>query len=100
MEISATDFKAKCLSLMDFVQEKREEVIITKHGKSVAKLVPINDEKKIVSPVGFLQGKLTIKEDIVKTIDVKWFEPSIFNLKLLQSPLICPEIFILIPQID
>ena len=72
MEISATDFKAKCLSLMDFVQDKQEEVIITKYGKSVAKLVPINDEKKIVSPVGFLQGKLTIKEDIVKTIDVKW----------------------------
>lgn len=72
MEISATDFKAKCLSLMDFVQEKQEEVIITKHGKSVAKLVPINDVKKIVSPVGFLHGKLTIKEDIIKSIDVKW----------------------------
>ena len=81
MEISATDFKAKCLSLMDFVQDKQEEVIITKYGKSVAKLVPINEEKKIVSPVGFLQGKLTIKEDIVKSIDVKWFEPSIFHLK-------------------
>jgi len=72
MEISATDFKAKCLHLMDFVQEKQEEVIITKHGKSVAKLVPMDKEKKNVSPVGFLQGKLTIKEDIVKPIDVEW----------------------------
>jgi antitoxin (DNA-binding transcriptional repressor) of toxin-antitoxin stability system len=57
---------------MDFVQEKQEEVIITKHGKSVAKLVPMDKEKKNVSPVGFLQGKLTIKEDIVKPIDVEW----------------------------
>ena len=72
MEISATDFKAKCLHLMDFVQEKQEEVIITKHGKSVAKLVPMDKEKKSISPVGFLQGKLTIKEDIVKPFDVEW----------------------------
>lgn len=40
MIISAAEFKAKCLSLMDHVNEFHEEVIITKHGKPVAKLVP------------------------------------------------------------
>ena len=72
MEISATDFKAKCLSLMEFVQDKQEEVIITKHGRSIAKLVPVDKEKKKASPVGFLQGKLTMNEDIVKPIDISW----------------------------
>ncbi len=72
MQISATDFKAKCLSLMDLVQEKQEEIIITKHGKSIAKLVPMDEDKKNVSPIGFLKGKITIKEDITKPIDVKW----------------------------
>jgi prevent-host-death family protein len=72
MEISATDFKAKCLSLMEFVQEKQEEVIITKHGRPIAKLVPVDKEKKKASPVGFLQGKLTMNEDIVKPIDISW----------------------------
>ncbi|PJZ71223.1 hypothetical protein CH373_01535 [Leptospira perolatii] len=38
MEISATGFKAKCLSLLDLVQSKHTEIIITKHGKAIAKL--------------------------------------------------------------
>ena len=39
MELSATEFKAKCLSLIDQVHEGGEPVVITKHGKVVAKLV-------------------------------------------------------------
>jgi prevent-host-death family protein len=39
MEINATEFKAKCLSLIDQVHEGGEPVVITKHGKVVAKLV-------------------------------------------------------------
>ena len=39
MELTATEFKAKCLSLIDQVHAGGEPVIITKHGKVVAKLV-------------------------------------------------------------
>ena len=39
MELTATEFKAKCLSLIDQVHAGGEPVIITKHGKAVAKLV-------------------------------------------------------------
>ena len=38
--ISASQFKARCLALMDDVAKTREALIITKHGKPVAKLVP------------------------------------------------------------
>ena len=37
--IKASEFKAKCLKLMDEVAETGEEIIITKNGKPVAKLI-------------------------------------------------------------
>ena len=45
MTITATEFKAKCLSLIDEVQEKGGELIISKHGRPVARLVPVGTEK-------------------------------------------------------
>ena len=42
--INATAFKAKCLGLLDEVREKHSEVIITKRGKPVARLVPIKND--------------------------------------------------------
>jgi prevent-host-death family protein len=72
MKISATEFKAQCLSLMDQVHEKREVILITKHGKPIAKLVPADRPFEIHSPIGFLKGKVTIKEDIVKPLGVDW----------------------------
>jgi prevent-host-death family protein len=41
VKIPAGEFKAKCLKIMDQVKNYHEEIIITKHGKPVAKLVPI-----------------------------------------------------------
>jgi prevent-host-death family protein len=42
--IPATEFKAKCLHLIDRVRETAEPIIITKRGKIVARLVPAGDE--------------------------------------------------------
>lgn len=39
--IPAGTFKAKCLELMDQVEQTGQEVVITKHGRPVAKLAPI-----------------------------------------------------------
>ena len=39
--LSATDFKATCLSVIDFVAETSGEVVITKRGRAVARLVPM-----------------------------------------------------------
>lgn len=61
--IPAGDFKARCLAIMDEVQAKRQAVIITKRGKPVAKLVPV--EKQDDDIFGFFRGKITIKGDIV-----------------------------------
>ena len=68
--IAAGEFKAKCLGLLDEVQKTRTEVIITKRGKPVAKLVPVIDTP--VSFIGSMRGTMEIVGDIVSPIDVKW----------------------------
>jgi len=62
-KMAAGVFKANCLAVMDEVQFKRVTVVITKHGKPVAKLVPVNTDKDEI--FGFLAGKGTITGDIV-----------------------------------
>jgi len=61
--ISAGVFKTNCLALMDEVQAKREELLITKHGKPVAKLVPIDLDADDI--FGFFAGKVHISGDII-----------------------------------
>ena len=61
--IPAGTFKARCLAIMDEVASKRESVVITKRGKPVAKLVPVEKEKDDI--FGFFKGKGKILGDIV-----------------------------------
>jgi prevent-host-death family protein len=68
--IQAGNFKAKCLQLMDEVNEKHINIIITKHGKPVAKLIPYEEHKS--ESFGCLKNTATIKQDIVGPIDVSW----------------------------
>ncbi len=43
--IPAGEFKNRCLALMDEVNETGEEIVITKHGKPVSRLVPAEESK-------------------------------------------------------
>ena len=61
--MEAGSFKSKCLAVMDEVHAKCETVIITKHGKPVAKLVPVNAEKDEI--YDFRAGKGDIVGDII-----------------------------------
>jgi prevent-host-death family protein len=57
--IAAGEFKAKCLHLLDEVAKQRAPLVITKRGKPVAKLVPIDDgpdERKPVDLYGRMAG--------------------------------------------
>jgi prevent-host-death family protein len=65
--VPAAKFKEQCLALLDQVDP--DGIIITKHGKPVAKLVPIyTDSAKLI---GSLKGKIKIKGKILST-GVKW----------------------------
>lgn len=70
MQIGAGQFKAQCLQLMDQVQQSRKEIVITKHGKPVAKLVPV-EESAAQSVFGYLQGTVEIVGDIV-SLEEDW----------------------------
>lgn len=68
--IKASEFKAKCLKLMDDVASTGESLTITKNGVPVARLVPANDVAG--SLLGRHAGKLVILGDIVEPIDEPW----------------------------
>lgn len=67
--IAAGEFKAKCLKLLDEVAEKREPLIITKHGKPVAQVVPMPPKQNII---GAMRGSVLWEGDIISPIDVEW----------------------------
>jgi len=62
-KMAAGVFKANCLAVMDEVQSKRITVVITKRGKPVAKLVPVDSKSDDI--FGFLRGKIKVTGDIV-----------------------------------
>jgi prevent-host-death family protein len=53
-EIPAGRFKAQCLALLDDVATSGEPIVVTKRGKPVARLVPIEDPPSLVGSVEFL----------------------------------------------
>jgi prevent-host-death family protein len=70
MEIPAGEFKARCLKLMDEVRRTRKEVVITKRGKPVAKLVPADDAPPKL--FGSMKGTVEIVSDIVGPTGERW----------------------------
>lgn len=70
-QVSAADFKANCLRLMDEVAQRRQPIIVTKRGKPVAKLVPADDEP--VDLFGYMAGTIKIVGDVTSPIeDLEW----------------------------
>ncbi len=63
--MSATEFKAHCLAVLDDVAGSRESVIVTKHGRPVAKIVPIVCETRSV--FGAIQFTTDDEQDVFST---------------------------------
>jgi prevent-host-death family protein len=69
-KIPAGEFKAKCLKVLDEVQRQRKQFVITKRGKPVAMLVPVNERRESI--IGSMKRTMEILGDIIAPIDVKW----------------------------
>jgi prevent-host-death family protein len=67
--IAAGEFKSKCLKLLDQVAEERQTLVITKHGRAVAKLVPMDARVELF---GALRGSGTIIGDIISPLENEW----------------------------
>jgi prevent-host-death family protein len=73
--ISAAEFKAKCLQLIDDVDQENSEIIVTKRGVPKAKLIPFKqpEEPGFISVVG-RSPNVKILGDIMTPLD--WPDPS------------------------
>lgn len=69
-QIAAGEFKAKCLALLDDVQRERKEIIVTKRGKPVARLVPVEEEAPLL--FGRMKNKMAILGDIISPSGEIW----------------------------
>lgn len=68
--IPAGEFKARCLALMDDIRTHGGEIVITKHGKPVAKLVPAEAPPSHV--YGALRGSVIGYGDLITPVDDPW----------------------------
>ena len=67
MEISASKFKEQCLSLLDHLGP--DGIVVTKHGKPVARVIPAGSD--CAALIGSMEGRLKVKGDVFST-GVKW----------------------------
>ena len=68
--MKASEFKAKCLQLMDQVAESGEGVVVTKNGKPVSRLEPFKARPS--SLFGVLSGAIEISDDIISPVGAEW----------------------------
>ena len=70
--IKASEFKARCLKLMDEVAESGEEIVITKNGRPVSRLAPYRTTPKTF--FGHDRDRIRILGDIVSPMPAEWFD--------------------------
>jgi prevent-host-death family protein len=68
--VGAGEFKVKCLHILDEVYTTRMEIVITKRGKPVARLVPVDDEA--APTFGRMKGTAEILGDLVAPVGETW----------------------------
>jgi len=71
--IQASEFKAKCLALMDRVARTGETITITKNGKPIAELRP-HRPPRAKSLIGLHRGQIEISGDIVEPVGAEIWE--------------------------
>jgi prevent-host-death family protein len=68
--IAATEFRARCLALLDQVAQERVPLVVTKHGRPVAVVMPYEED---VPPVfGILAGTVHASDDLVAPARERW----------------------------
>jgi prevent-host-death family protein len=65
--VAITDFKAKCLGLLEDVARTGEPLIVTKHGKPLARVIP-NTGLGAGHPQESLVGTVTVLGDVIEPV--------------------------------
>ncbi len=69
-EVGAAEFKARCLEIMDEVERLGSEIVITKHRRPVARLVPVDADAQAFC--GSLSGAIIKTGDLISPTGVEW----------------------------
>jgi antitoxin (DNA-binding transcriptional repressor) of toxin-antitoxin stability system len=72
VQISIEKFQTTYLKLIEDIQKYHSEIIITKFGKPIAKLMPIVDEQAEKPLFGYMKDFVLIHEDILEPIGENW----------------------------
>ena len=68
--VKASEFKAKCLQMMDEVAETGETIVVTKNGVPVAQLVPYRERAE--SLIGMCAETIKSHDDLIEPTGVTW----------------------------
>jgi prevent-host-death family protein len=64
-EIAISEFKAKCLSILEEVRKTRKPIRVTRFGKPVAEVIPPTPDKSTGRRLGCMAGTAEVLGDIV-----------------------------------
>ena len=67
-EVAISEFKAKCLALITQVNKTKRPIRITRYGKPVAEVVPLQPTRRRKSWLGSMAGSMEIVGDIVSPV--------------------------------
>jgi prevent-host-death family protein len=70
--ISASQFKAQCLAMLDQVAATGEEIVVTKRGQAVARVSPVTEPESLRGSVTFNVSD----EELLEPLDVEWNAPA------------------------
>ncbi len=70
--VPASELKAAWHEYLDRVGQGNEEIVVTRYGKPVAKLVPIDGEPAEPGIFGWLAGTVTVEGDIIGPTGEEW----------------------------
>ena len=67
-EISASQFKARCLALLDEVAESGAELVVTKRGRPVARVSPVDEDASLRGSV----EQLVDDDELIAPLELAW----------------------------
>ena len=73
--LSVSEFKTHALSVLKTVAESGEQVIVTKRGKPVARVIPYQEPGKKTEP-GKLAGTITFEKDVITPLGPEIWEAA------------------------
>jgi prevent-host-death family protein len=71
--VTISEFKAKCLALLEQVRRSRRGLVVTRRGQPVAQILPLSTPEPL-SRVGHLSGSVREIEDIVEPLPLADWE--------------------------